>query len=186
MEGVEVGAPRDGFGYTGSPEKMDNTLEQEGEEAAQKVVGEVDMKNPQEEEAEVDTDFWWQEVEERNQDADNLNPGVPESNSAEYTKIHHSPHNPPNSASTDFPWIETAVAEGSDSAEAVAEEQNSTAMMEEMAYTKPWDTQQQLLQMQTKTLEPQNKLYNSQILFLTTSDLPIARTHKKKIKSKEP
>lgn len=143
MEGVEVGAPRAGFGYTGSTEKMDNTLEQEEEEAAQKVVAEVDMKNPreEEEEAEVDTDFWSQEVEERNQDADNLNSGAPESNSAGYTKTHHSLRNPPNSASTDFPWIETVVAEGSDSAE--AEEQNSTATVEEMAYTKPWDTQQQ-------------------------------------------
>lgn len=52
-EGVEVGAPRAGFGYTVSTEKMDNTLE----EAAQKVVVEVDRKNRQEEEVEVDTDF---------------------------------------------------------------------------------------------------------------------------------
>lgn len=56
-EGVEVGAPRAGFGYTVSTEKMDNTLEQEGEEAVQKVVVEVDRKNRQEEEVEVDTDF---------------------------------------------------------------------------------------------------------------------------------
>lgn len=134
-EGVEVGAPRAGFGYTVSTEKMDNTLEQEGEEAARKEVAEVDTKNLQEE-VEVDTDFSSEEVEERNQGADNLKSGAPESNSAEYTKILHSPRNP-NSASTDFPWIETVVAEGSDSVEAVAEEQNSTETAEGMAYTKP-------------------------------------------------
>lgn len=136
-EGVEVGAPRAGFGYTVSTEKMENTLEQEGEEAARKVVGEEDTKNRQEEEVEVDTDFSSSEAEERNQGADNLKTGAPESNSAEYRKIHHSPHNS-NSASTDFPWIEKVLAEGSDSAEAVVEEQNSTATVEGMAYTKPW------------------------------------------------
>lgn len=151
-EGVEVGAPRAGFGYTVSTEKMDNTLEQEGEEVARKVVAEVDTKNRLEEEVEVDTDFSTEEVEEHNQGADNLKTGAPESNSAEYRKIHHSPHNP-NSASTDFPWIETVAAEGSDSAEAVAEEQNSTEMGEGMAYTKPWTLNSKTqLRMQTKTL----------------------------------
>lgn len=75
-------------------------------------------------------------MEERNQGADNLKTGAPESNSAEYRKIHHLPRNP-NSASTDFPWIETAAAGGSDSAEAVEEGQNSTETVEGMAYTKP-------------------------------------------------
>lgn len=136
---MEVGAPRAGFGYTGSTEKMDSTLEQEGEEAAQKAVAEVDTKNPLEEEEEVDIDFSSSssEEEERNQGADNLKSGAPGSNSAACRKIHHSPRNP-NSESTGFPWIETAVAEGSDSAEAVAEEQNSTEKEEGMAYTKPW------------------------------------------------
>lgn len=147
-EGVEVGAPRAGFGYTVSTEKMDNTLEQEGVEVAQKEVAEVDTKNPQEEGVEVDTDFSPEEVEERNQGADNLKTGAPESNSAEYRKIHHSPRNP-NSASTGSPWIEMVVAEGSDSAEAVAEEQNSTETVEGMAYTKPW------------TLKRQNKTPNA-------------------------
>lgn len=127
-EGVEVEVPRVGFGYTESTEKMDNTLELEEEEADRKAVAEVDMKNPGE--AEVDTDFSPEVVvEERNQDADNL-----KSNSAVYRKIHHNP----NSASTDFPLIETPVAEDSDSAAAAVEEQNSTEMVEGMAYTKPW------------------------------------------------
>lgn len=110
-EGVEVEAPKAGFGYTESTEKMENTLE---EEADRKAVAEGDTKSPAE--AEVDTDFSPPEevVEERNQGVDNL-----KSNSAAYRKIHHNP----NSASTDFLWIEAAVAEDSDSAAAVAGEE---------------------------------------------------------------
>lgn len=119
-EEVEVEALKAGFDYTANTAKTDNTLEQEVEEVARKVVAEVDTKNQAEAVADTDSSPE-EEVEERNQDADN-------------TKIHHNP----NSANTDFPSIETAaVAEDSDSAAGVAAEQNSTEMVEGMAYTKP-------------------------------------------------